>query len=587
MLMRSRAFHGFLLLLILLAAAGVYLLGIRWGLPSKDIDEFLFPDGQVWSGTRIAELKPADAWRDTKLGADVDRDPLQEAKEWVDLTADDESRAGILLRYRLYSHQPDEMITFRAFAQMSLGKWDFDPRLYQYGGLFIYPLGALLKACDALGWVTARAGDLEYYCDHPEEFAKLYLVARGFVMFFALLGVIGCYKLGRGLGGRVAGLIAAVLYVCLPVTITMAHEAKPHLPAAVLMIYAVLASFAYVKRPTNGRYFGLALLCGLSCAMVWSACPILVLLVLSLLLDRRPFWDQWWRFIWGLFVAVAVFVVCNPYVLINLVAHREVLLSNVRNTTAMYEVGSFQAGAYNVARLMVAAMGPLAAVCGLFLAFTAPVAATARRCALLWIPAALVLLVTVAVGAGKPGEFGRHLILPAIALMMPVPIFLRERFRRLRRGTGVSVVFAVAVTLLFGLAYEIGFYADARAANSRQEAARYLSEQLEADPDAVIGVRREPAPYAVPPLDFANARVVYLNRRIDLARVEAVPDLIVDVFDIPPAVGHRVGQYELVRVFPSRPRSPRIFETVISWANKPIGVYKKRSASGAAPAMTL
>jgi len=575
--MRSPAFHGFVLVLILLAAAGVFLLGLDWGLPSRGIDAYLFGGSEPWSGQKLAALKSADEWRSARLGADVDRDPLATSENWVDLTADDQSRADILIRYRLYSHQPDEMITFRAIAQMKPAEWKFDPRLYQYGGLFIYPVAALLKACDALGWITARS-DLAYYYDHPEAFGKFYLVARGYVVFFALMGVLACYQLGRGLGGRVAGLIAALLFVCMPVTITMAHEAKPHLPAAVLMIYAGLAGFAYIKRPTSRRYFLAALMCGLSCAMVLSAWPVLVLLGLVLLLDRRPFSEQWWRFVWGVMATVIVFLVCNPYLLINLFADREVLRSNFSNSRAMYQFGRFGDGAQNVASLLVAAMGPLLAVCGLFLAFTTTRTATWRRGLLLWLPALLMVLMFVGLGAGKPGEYGRFLVLPAVALMLPVAVYLRGQFRRQQAGTGVALVLAVAMTVLFGLDYELGFYADAGDSGSRRAAARYLADELARSPQAVVGVRRQPAPYAVPPLDFASRRVVYLDRGIDLASVAPVPDLVVADFDDLPPVGHRLGEYELVRQFPSGNR-PGAFETVISWANKPLGVYKKRPKS--------
>ena len=55
---------------------------------------------------------------------------------------DSVNRARILRRYKLYSFQPDEMNTFRALAEMHPDAMQFDPRLYQYGGLWIYPVGA-------------------------------------------------------------------------------------------------------------------------------------------------------------------------------------------------------------------------------------------------------------------------------------------------------------------------------------------------------------------------------------------------------------------------------------------------------------
>src|SRR5690349_5530832 len=57
-------------------AAIVFLLGINWGLPSRDIDQYLFGTSETpWSGERIAFL--AGGWDTTSnIGADVDRNPI-------------------------------------------------------------------------------------------------------------------------------------------------------------------------------------------------------------------------------------------------------------------------------------------------------------------------------------------------------------------------------------------------------------------------------------------------------------------------------------------------------------------------------
>jgi len=53
-------------------------------------------------------------------GADVDVDPLNgSTAEPISLTATDQDLAKIYLRYRLYTYQPDEMITMMALAGMN------------------------------------------------------------------------------------------------------------------------------------------------------------------------------------------------------------------------------------------------------------------------------------------------------------------------------------------------------------------------------------------------------------------------------------------------------------------------------------
>jgi hypothetical protein len=84
-------------------------------------------------------LVPQTAKSDPRVGADVDVDLGPKVATTARLNASDADTAAILLRYRLYTHQPDEMITMMALSRFRPGELRFDPQLYQYGGLFMYP----------------------------------------------------------------------------------------------------------------------------------------------------------------------------------------------------------------------------------------------------------------------------------------------------------------------------------------------------------------------------------------------------------------------------------------------------------------
>ena len=224
---------------ILVAFAAMSIFGITWGLPTRAVDSYLFGDAGHWSGEKIYRLAGADQKFDRDRGADVDADPIaRESGEPIPLTDTDADIARILLRYRLYTHQPDEMITMMALAGMNPRSLDLDPRLYQYGGLFIYPVGAMIRLCGAVGLIDVRS-DVVYYLDHPGEFGKFYVVARAYAAAWGLIGVVVVFAIARRLGGPGAGLLAAILFTLMPVVVCMSHEGKPHLPGAVLMLIAV------------------------------------------------------------------------------------------------------------------------------------------------------------------------------------------------------------------------------------------------------------------------------------------------------------------------------------------------------------
>jgi hypothetical protein len=156
---------------VIVTSAVIFLTGIGWGLPSRAVDPFLFGDQPAWSGEKILSLAPPPA---VGAGADVDANPIRRDVAVV-LNETDAQRAEIIRRYRLMSYQPDEFITLKSLSRIRENRGD--PRLYQYGGLWIYPVGALLKLGSIVGVVDLRS-DQAFYLDHPEAFGRFYVVAR-------------------------------------------------------------------------------------------------------------------------------------------------------------------------------------------------------------------------------------------------------------------------------------------------------------------------------------------------------------------------------------------------------------------------
>ncbi|MBI5865827.1 MAG: glycosyltransferase family 39 protein, partial [Planctomycetes bacterium] len=258
---------------------------VPWGLPSARYDALLF-DGQAWPPERyqptaaIARLSERDA------GADTDMDPLAHRDEIIDLTVDDAARAQILTRYRLYSHQPDEMITFRALQRMKPRERDFDPRLFQYGGAFVYLVGTSLGAAAGLGLVTVTS-NLGVYLTNPGLFAAFYIVARLVTLAFGAASLPLVFRIAARAGGRRAGWIALVLTAFAPVFICGSLEAKPHLPAVFFCLLTIDLALRRIGENGNRRALALGAAAGGACGMVLTGAAALTTLVANGLLSRR------------------------------------------------------------------------------------------------------------------------------------------------------------------------------------------------------------------------------------------------------------------------------------------------------------
>jgi hypothetical protein len=606
--------------LVLVAALFVVLsiVGLDWGLPSRSSDAFLFGEAEPWSAEGILELAGERDIFSAERGADVDVDPLAraEAGDYVELTGTPSKVADIYLRYRLYTNQPDELITIRALGGMRPSEGKLDPRLYQYGGLFLYPVGALLKAASLAGWVEL-CPDVAFYLDHPEAMGRFYIVSRAYAAGWGVLGVCVVFAIGRRLAGRRAGLLAAMLYALLPVVVCMSHEGKPHLPGAVLMLAAVWlamrqlsgaaaeergaakdaaesssksaqSAFARGSHTNSLNWWLMCIACGAAFGMVLSSWPIFVLVPLVALLEGlrrigqqgggvvRTALRAAGRTTLGVCVGWFVYLLVNPYLVINYFTNRAVLESNFGNSLAMYQVDRIYAGLVRVMQLTVEGTTALVAFVGL-VGLVWALRRKAHAALVLAVPAFVFFVQFVLIGAGKPAEYGRFGIFTNTALAIGAAVLVvyvsRGGVARRWRSLGAGVI-AIASLLAAGLGggqYLYSFWRDATPLNTRMEHAAWIAE---VDPSVPIGLLAEPAPYSCPPLCFAERRVL-LFRDLDalLAYGRQHDLLVIRAVDSAAQADGPLGAEHLVHD-PAWRGSDTLnhWETPISWANKPFVV---------------
>lgn len=575
----ARWWERLLIVLCLVFAGTVFLSGITWGLPSRAADRYLFGDRIPWTGAEIMSLAPlAD---DPNRGADVDPDPLVGRDHVLVLNETDKQRAEIVRRYRLFTYQPDEYNTLRSLSGMNPGRLQLDPKMYQYGGLWIYPVGALLKVAQIVGFVDLR-NDKAFYLDHPEEFGKFYLVARLYSAAWGIVGAWAVYMLARKLTARsVAAAAASACWVLMPVVVNMAHEAKPHLAGLSLMLLAMLAASRYVEVGERKWWLTTAVLCGAASSMVISSLVIFVLLPVMLVLRPTPTPRGAWLRMALQFLAVgfAVYAITNPYVWINLVRNPAVLRSNLGTSTAMYQVAP-SSGLVNAGQLILEAVTIPIALFGLIGALHVVESAVRQRrinfywsgCPavhLLWlmVTAAFVVAVQfVALAAGKPGEYARFALLPASVLCV---LAVTSFWTFMPPARVVFILTLLLCSAWFGAIYEVHFFADAELDTPRLQAATVL-RTINRNGAKTLMLAAEPAPYSVPPVDLWKwkLQLTPLGVRPYLAANSAGSDVIVRAIDqLPDTVptGWR-------RLQPALPAPLLAIPAKISWAAKPMEI---------------
>ncbi len=508
---------------LLAAGAIIFGTGINWGLPSRNVDPFLFGNEPVWPGEKIQRLA-GERTTDPTRGADVDINPVVADGRSVVLNETDCQRAEIIRRYRLYSYHPDEMVTLMALASMRPGNGDFDPRMYQYGGLWIYPVGLLLRVAAACGAITL-SGDVAYYLDRPEEFGRFYVVARLYVVAWALVGVWAVYHLVRRLGGgdRLTAGLATLCFILMPVVVTVTHEAKPHLPGAVLTLLAAMAAMRYVESGRRGWGLAAGMLAGAAFGMVLNAWPALLILPMMTFLRKQKPNERTGMMLRAGAAAVATYFIANPYVLTHLIGNRPLLRSNLGNTRAMFTPGPLMDSLRNGFLLMADGVSPVlfgACLCAIAIFGLTKLKKGIRTesgdhrgmLLLILLPAIGNLVQFIQFAGNQDAAYGRFALLADVVLCITAAVILCRMVQR-RLGRVVVLSFLTATTAFEGYAYLRAFQNDTCGLTSRVATA-WSIRQLEGRA-TTLGVFNDPAPYSVPPVNLFHWRLELLPQNLE------------------------------------------------------------------------
>jgi len=179
--------------------------------------------------------------------------------------------------------------------------WFSDASRHALDGVFFIDLlqeGGLLSPYDYALCYHARfpALGLAYY---PPLFAIVeavvyllvgigYSAARATVLLFGLVAVLAGYALGRRLGGRRFGIIAAVAFVTMPTVVYWASDVMLELPAAAMTILTVLFLHEWVDRGRRWAIFAAAAFAVGSVLTKQPTAYVILLIPAYALVRRRP-----------------------------------------------------------------------------------------------------------------------------------------------------------------------------------------------------------------------------------------------------------------------------------------------------------
>ena len=556
--------------LALTLAAG--LCGIRWGLPGV-ARLAAFPD-RLKPSPAVAERMAAE-W--AKLYAGIKaahetpgaEEPVAYAVGLERVPAGwDFPPAKLLNSYRsmlLQTGHPDEKKSFIILSQMRPWRLEFKPLYVQYGGAFIYPLGAFLGISHLFGLIHLSSG-MTYYLQDPAAMGDLFLAGRAFMLVFQLgtvaLLFLMTLRLSKSLG---AACGASLLVALTPFALFNSHMVKPHPYSAFWAIAACWFLMRSVADTKRRDYLLCGACAGVAAGSLFTLLPILFLPLAGVLVGKKPARDAWF----GVGLAVLVLVSLNPFVLFAFKDFRwdfayastrpvalsvSQLLSGIQSTTASLGVvatliavlGTVSLSFSRAKEQSVLARGTLLLFAVLYVKFAVFFTEDPAALRLFYVPV-LLSFVTGAVAAAS------------------------VKTPKLVKASILAVV--LLETTLRGSVALANLHLDSTPSSTFARAAAFVDKTVPSG--AAVGLSRYPEPSHTPSFRWDLHPLVVFQHPSDLDG-KPMPDwVVVDAMDAPAFDAWNAGRYRVAADFSPYTLGPVTPAAYSPFVNQLIRVYEK------------
>jgi hypothetical protein len=256
--------------------------------------------------------------RDYRVSTDVLRDSALSRGQVVERPSQRVETPDLwMVRFKLYSIEADEIVSIMALARIRPAQAQFDPAFYQYGGAFLYPLGAWYLVLSKVGLV--HVAPFDQMLANPQDMDRVWIAGRAFVLAAFVISAFLLFVAMNAVAPTNVSLAALAIYLFCPASIMFSVVIKPHwyallwVNAALLIVVCALRqkrlpfTWELLLSVCIGLAVGSVITMSLVAAGIWVAMAWLVVrgAINPIVLVRMPL------------LAVLVFAASNPYYLLN------------------------------------------------------------------------------------------------------------------------------------------------------------------------------------------------------------------------------------------------------------------------------
>ncbi len=525
----------------------LYFYGINWGVPEGKISSVVFGDGDLLEKLTPAMLDAHEEIRDMQIyyGAPYLSGYRQDKLEVAELNGSVEISKEAINACRSYltrSAGADEQAVPASFSKMNPGKFDFDPKFYEYGGAYLYPMGLFLYGLSRFNVLTLNP-DMSFYFLNPAEMGKMFVAGRIFGALGALFSVFVFFLVCREVFyDRMLAYFLALLYGVSPGLVMWSHYLKPFSYGMLWFLLSLWAVVKFYRTEKDKWLYTASVFAGLSFGTLLSYGYIYWAVVVFILFSGKGYIWKLKNLFLTFLIFLAVFFMTNPYVLIS---WSEFVLEMMYLRAYWHKDISINALWIFMSNTLRYGLGTMLWIV-LFAGLAGSVAYKTKRADWLFL---LLILPGFLYFAFTTAEWVHYSIFLYPFFIISAGFFLN------RIGLKRVVIPLLAVVAAYTVLYSASYVKMLGEKNIRTVAGEWINENIYSG--SSVGLLEAPSPWRTPPFKFLDYKLVISGEEHVIAG-EAPEYFIVSEYQWLrgrglPAVKELLSDYEVIEKFEKVP----------------------------------
>jgi len=262
---------------VILLLSGINFLGINSGLPSREKAISLFGSTENWHKNIIQMVRQREEYYTQIANLKKSKNLEDDLKNIYDYSRKILPGTEMSADYKLWQARgyllgplnSDEQRTLVAVGNMNPKKFDFNPNDFTYGGLYFIFVGVAFLA-GKISTILSLSPQVDYYLAHPEEVARMYILARLISFLAVVLLLVLLYCFARKYWSKGTALLAVIFLGLNPLININSHLAKPHTLAALMSFISFVYFWKIFTNCHQQRdYFLAGIFSGLTAALAY------------------------------------------------------------------------------------------------------------------------------------------------------------------------------------------------------------------------------------------------------------------------------------------------------------------------------